>query len=357
VTEEQAKVRAARGDRRAAVLAVDGGNSKAEIALVGADGQLLAARRGPTISHQAVGIEQGMANLRALAAAGAAEAGLGGGPAGREPLANVAEIADIGAFCLAGADYPSDVRLLRDAIEALGLAGETVIRNDTFAALRAGTHRPWGIALICGQGINGAGVAPDGRSARFDGLGAISGDWGGAGGLGTAALGAAVRARDGRGPRTSLEQLVPKHFEVRSTAALTRALYTGRISERRLAELSPVVFKAAEAGDAVARSIVDRLAAELVAMAGALIRRLRLGRLDPEVVLAGGVFRATDPVFYAAIETGIKAVAPHAQIVRLTAPPVLGAALIGLDRLSPGGATPPDVEARLRGALEAWRER
>ena len=90
-------------------------------------------------------------------------------------------------------------------------------------------------------------------------------------------------------------------------------------------------------------------------MASALIRRLRLTRLDPEVVLAGGVFRADDPTFYGEIEAGVHAAAPRARVVRLTAPPVLGAALIGLDRLSKGGATPPEVDARLRSALLAWR--
>ncbi|HUQ44037.1 MAG TPA: BadF/BadG/BcrA/BcrD ATPase family protein [Candidatus Limnocylindria bacterium] len=332
-----------------AVLAVDGGNSKAQVALVGLTGDLLSCIRGPSISHQAVGLAPGMATLRsivdrALGVAGSdAIAGVPGGSAGH--------VAQLGVYCLAGADYPSDVRLLTTAIEQLQLTPASIVRNDTFAALRAGTHRPWGVALICGQGINGAGIAPDGRSARFDGLGHISGDWGGGGGIGAAALGHAVRARDGRGPRTTLEQLVPAHFGVSSAGALTRALYEERISERRLSELSPVVFRAAEAGDGVARSILDRQVAELVAMAGALIRRLKLTRLDPDVVLAGGVFRATDPVFYAGIEAGIRAVAPEARTVRLTAPPVLGAALVGLDRIH-GGATPPEVDARIRTALE-----
>ena len=49
---------------------------------------------------------------------------------------------------------------------------------------------------------------------------------------------------------------------------LTRAIEAGSCPERRLRELSPVVFAAAGEGDAVARSIVDRLADELVAMAG-----------------------------------------------------------------------------------------
>jgi N-acetylglucosamine kinase-like BadF-type ATPase len=350
----------------AAILAVDGGNSKADVALVAADGTLLAAIHGPSISHQAVGLAPGMANLRALVAKAAVEAGLGssggsasgrgaasgGGTAGPEAAERVATL---GSYCLAGADFPAEERMLHRTIVGLGLTDETLVKNDTFAALRAGTDRPWGVALICGRGINGAAVAPDGRTARFDGLGVISGDWGGGRGIGTAALGAAVRARDGRGPRTIFEQLVPEHFGLPTTAAVTRALYEERIDEARLTELSPVVFAAAAAGDAVARGILTRLSTELVAMAGALIRRLRLTRLDPEVVLAGGVFHGEDPVFYGAIEAGVRAVAPKATIVRLTAPPVLGATLIGLDRLSPGGATPPAVDARIRAALVAWR--
>jgi N-acetylglucosamine kinase-like BadF-type ATPase len=324
-----------------AILAVDGGNSKAELALVGADGSLIGAVHGPSISHQAVGLEPGMANLDRLAERAA------GGSQDR-PLAN------LGVYGLAGADYPEDVRLLQRAIEGRGLTRTTVVLNDTFAALRAGTHRPWGIVLICGHGINGAGVAPDGRSIRFDAVGTYSGDWGGGHELGSEALAAAVRGRDGRGPRTSFERSVPAFFGVRTPAALTKAFYMERFDEHELSDLAPLVFAEAQAGDAVARSIIDRLADELTAMARSLIRRLRLTRLDPEVVLAGGVFKADDPAFYDRLRAGIEAVAPRASIVRLTAPPVLGAALVGLDRLAPSGATPPAVEARLRAALEAW---
>ena len=262
-----------------------------------ADGALLGSARGPTISHQQVGIEAGMAQLATLVDRAAAEAGLA---SGRRP------VADLAVYGLAGADFPSDVRLLSRALAAQGFAPTDVVLNDTFVALRAGTRRPWGVALICGQGVNACAVAPDGRSARFDGVGDPSGDWGGGGGLGSAAVAAAVRGRDGRGQRTSLERLVPAHFGLRSPGALTKALYFERLSERRLSELAPLVFEAAAAGDAVARSIVDRLADELVAMARALIRRLRLTRLDPEVVLAGGVFRTDEPGFHARLEAGIR---------------------------------------------------
>ena len=175
----------------AAVLAVDGGNSKTDIALVADDGRVLAFVRGPTSSHQAVGLERGMEQLVGLVSDAAARAGLD--PAARP-------IARIGVHAIAGADYPRDVRMLERALAGTGLTDEVVVVNDTIGALWAGSSAGWGIALICGEGINGAAIAPDGRQVRFDGVGDISGDWGGGHSVGQAGLAAAVRATDGRGP-------------------------------------------------------------------------------------------------------------------------------------------------------------
>ena len=94
-------------------------------------------------------------------------------------------------------------------MRGLGLADELLLRNDTFAVLRAGTDRGWGVGVVCGTGLNCAAVAPDGRTVRFAALGEISGDDGGGGCLGLQAVGATIRGRDGRGPRTDLERLIP----------------------------------------------------------------------------------------------------------------------------------------------------
>ena len=185
-------------------------------------------------------------------------------------------------------------------------------------------------------------------------MGDISGDWGGGTSVGLAAQAAAVRARDGRGPRTSLEKLVPAHFGLASPGAVVRALYSGTLAAERLGELSPVVFAAAVSGDAVAREIVDRLADELGVMATALIRRLRLGRLDPDIVLAGGVFHAEDPAFHQRLAAAVADVAPDFRVVRLEAPPVLGSALLGLERFS-GEAVADGVAERLTGELAALK--
>ena len=322
------------------ILAADVGNSKTDLALVWADGTVLAAVRGPTASHQAIGLDAATEALAAQLARARAAAGL-------EPAARPG--ADLAVVCAAGADFASEVRDLARRHRRGGIAATVIVRNDTHAALRAGTEAGWGIAVICGAGINCLGLAPDGREARFAALGAISGDWGGGGALGMAALAAAVRARDGRGPRTTLERLVPARFGLRRPLDVTIALYRGRLDEERLLDLAPDVFVAAGAGDTAARAILDRLADEVAAMAGAAIRRLHLVRRQPPVVLAGGIFRADDPPFLDRIRDGLARVAPGARVVRLAAPPVLGAALLALDRLDrPDRAA---SAARLRAAL------
>jgi N-acetylglucosamine kinase-like BadF-type ATPase len=325
----------------AAILAVDGGNSKTDVALVAADGRLLAALRGPTTSHQAVGMAAGMERLVGLVEGAAASAGL---DRAARPLARVA------VHSIAGADYPADVRRLEAALGRTRLSERDVVVNDTIGALWAGSSTESGIALICGEGINGAALAPNGKHVRFDAVGEISGDWGGGHSVGMAGLGAAVRAADGRGPATSLRQLVPAHFGLSRISTVTRALYDGRIAVRRTSGLSPVVFAAAGDGDAVARSIVDRLADELAVMAIALARRTGMTRKPVEIVLAGGVFRATDPLFYARLDSAVRAVVPGARFVRLDVPPVAGAALHGLALVG----APAAARDRVRADLRAW---
>ena len=173
-------------------------------------------------------------------------------------------------------------------------------------------------------------------------------EWGGGGSVGPAGLAAAVRAGDGRGPATSLRTAVPAFFGRRSVTAVVRDLYAERIAHERLAELSPLVFEAASRGDRVAAGIVDRLAEELATMAIALLRRTGQTRLDAEIVLAGSVLRAGHADLLDGIAGRVRAVAPRVRLVRLDAPPVLGAALLGLDDLELAAERRQKAEARLR---------
>jgi N-acetylglucosamine kinase-like BadF-type ATPase len=323
------------------ILAVDGGNSKVDVALVTADGAVLGAARGGGTPFSPGSEERSIAALLGAVAGACREAGID--PAHR-PLARVA------ALCVCGADLPVDDRRIARALKPLALAADLLLHNDTFAVLRAGTDRGWGVGLVCGAGMNCAAVGPTGRVVRYAALGEISGDGGGGGWLGQQAVSAAVRGRDGRGPHTLLERLVPQQFGLRSVPAVLQAIQTGRVREFP-AELAPVVFVAAGQGDAVAQGIVDRQADELVAMVVSAVRRLRLTRRDVDVVLGGGVFAGGDGGFTRRIVDGIRAVAPAAHVARLGVPPIVGAALLACDRL-PAAA---GAGERLRAGLTAAR--
>jgi N-acetylglucosamine kinase-like BadF-type ATPase len=125
------------------------------------------------------------------------------------------------------------------------------------------------------------------------------------------------------------------------------AMYFGWLSQSRVAELAPLVFGAAADGDAVARSIVDRQANEVVVMAAAAITKLRMATLDVDVVLGGGIFRNAFEPFFRRIEEGVRATAPKATVRVLTAPRVMGAALLALDYLGATGAAKAKVRAAL----------
>jgi N-acetylglucosamine kinase-like BadF-type ATPase len=317
------------------LLAVDGGNSKTELALVREDGELLSFVRGGGSSPHHLGIERAFDVLDELFARAAEEARV-------EPPVAVAQL------LLAGVDFPSEVTLAVERAANKGWALHSTVDNDTFAILRAGTDRGWGVAIVCGAGINCVGVAPDGRHTRFPALGRITGDWGGGQDIGIAAVSAAARSEDRRGPHTTLERAVPAYFGVASPSELAEAMHFGRIAETRVVELAPVVLAEA-ADDPVAASIRDRLAGEVVALASVAIDRLGLTQDRVDVVLGGGLFQSGDAGLFRAVDAGMREAAPHAALLVADAPPVLGAALLGLDEL---GAPAPAYE-RLRQALAA----
>ena len=333
------------------LLAADGGNSKTDVAVLGGDGELLGRARGPGFRPQVDGIGAAMDVLSGVRSAALADAGL--------PDRTVAD--GIAAF-LAGADLPHEVEALRQAVADRGWAIHHHVDNDTFAVLHAGASRPWGVAVVCGTGINCVGVAPDGRRTGFPALGAISGDWGGGADLGAAALWHAVRDEDGRGPRTALHKAVTSHFATGTVAEVTAALHSGELPGLRLSELCPAVFAACERDDPTARSLVERLADEVAAMALTVLRRLGLDDHrpgapgvpgDPEVVLGGSVLAARHPSLLGRVERRLAAGAPRARPVVSTAPPLLGAALAALElHPQPSGQRAAAAE-RLRHALGA----
>jgi N-acetylglucosamine kinase-like BadF-type ATPase len=327
------------GPAEPAVLAIDGGNSKTDVALVAADGALLASARGPGVPGMLAPAE----TLRVLGSLARAVAGQAGLPAAGSPVARHL------SACVANADLPEEERQLGEALRATGWTGSTHVANDTFAVLRAGLDGPGphaGAGVTCGAGINCVAVAPDGRTARYLALGPLTGDWGGGHGLGREAVWWAIRDEDGRGPRTALREAVAAHFREASMWDVAVGFHTGKIAGDALLGLVPVLLRVARDGDQVALDLVRRLAGEVCVMALAALRRLGLDDQPVPVVLGGAVLTARDPLLTAEIGRRFADEAPKAEVRIVDIPPVAGAALLGLDHIG----APPGAEARLRDA-------
>jgi N-acetylglucosamine kinase-like BadF-type ATPase len=336
----------------AAVLAIDGGNSKTDVALIAADGSILSAVRGGGSNHQSVGSERATAELRRLVRATAEKAGISGdGPVAAHTSA-----------CLAGADLPEEEADLLALVQSLGWSVTSAVVNDTFAVLRAGltdevnsvgsaqagAGRHWGIGVVCGAGTNCVGVAPDGRTTRFLSLGDLSGDWGGGGDLGPQALWWAARAEDGRGPETELRRAVPALFGLSRVEDVIIAMYYHKIDRAERHRLVPVLFEVADGGDEVARSVLARQADEICVMAEVAARRLGLDGSSASgplpVVLGGSVVAARNKLLTSAITARLADSLPGCDVRIVDIPPIAGAALLGLDQVG----APPSAAARLR---------
>jgi len=321
------------------IVAVDGGNSKTDLALVRRDGVVLSLVRGPLSSPHHLGVDGSLEVLQGLFDEAVAEAGLtrANGP-----------LAAAGQLCMAGVDFPDEERELQRRVAALEWAATTSVANDTYAVLWAGTRHGWGIGLVCGAGINCVAVAPDGREVRFPALGEITGDWGGGHDVGMTGLWSAARSADGRGEKTSLERAIPAHFGLETPDEVAEAMHLGRIPKRRVLELSPLVF-AESKHDAVANEIVSRLLDEIAAFVHASLTRLDLTQEEVDVALGGGVARSLDERMLKSLRARLHEIGPRIEVRPTQAPPVLGAALSALTAIGADGAAHEKVRSELSG--------
>ncbi len=216
--------------------------------------------------------------------------------------------------------------------------------NDTFAVLRGGVDDPWGVAVTCGAGINCVAVAPSGAVARYLALGPLTGDWGGGWGLAQAVMWHAMRGWDGRGPVTDLGAAAAGHFGLPSIRDVAIAVHKRDLDEADLHRLTSVLFTVAAHGDPVARSLVDRQAAEICVMAAAAMRQLEMAPAGVPLVLGGGLLESRDPLLLSSVDRHLEEAAPGATARVLDVPPVAGAALLGLDYV--GAPAAPKLRLR-----------
>lgn len=247
-------------------------------------------------------------------------------------IENLGGLHPISALCfgLAGAERSQDEALVRTILRRLGYRDASRVVSDATIALVAGSPERVGIVLVAGTGTLAYGVDRTGQSARAGGYGPILSDEGSGYWLGHAALRAAVRAGDGRGPQTLLSSLLYGSLSVQSATDLVSLIHEKGLPRSQVAALAGLVQKGADRGDAVASGLLAEAARELSGCVKAVATRLSFGDEPYPVVLAGGLFRACPSL-------GERLIAlvdlPKAVLTTLEVEPALGAVTLAREML------------------------
>jgi len=320
------------------VLAVDGGNTKTLAVVADAEGLLLGT--GHAGCGDIYGATSPEAALRAIEDAVA-------------PALAHAGAVDAAVFSLAGADWPEDFGFLERELRArLALPAALIVVNDALGALRSGSADWTGIAVVAGTG-NAVGARHPAGAVFHLGFWP---DGGGARGLGRDGLRAVYRSELGIGPPTVLTERALALYGAPDPLALMHAFTRrGGLGEPASARFAAVVLDAADAGDDVARAIVAAEGKVLGEQARVCAERVDLPRDGALTVLTGGVFSHPSD----ALADATMAELPGAVAVRHGPPPVVGALLLGFDRLGvtvdPGALSQSlDEGGRAPWAASAW---
>jgi N-acetylglucosamine kinase-like BadF-type ATPase len=292
-------------------LGIDGGGTKTYALLTDERGNVLGKGVSGNGNHQ---IDRSLAaqSIREAAEGALSEAGLT-----KSQLSHA-------YFGLAGADREADYRILHPLIQDIGFTRNYTINCDTMIGLRAGTNRPYGVALICGTGTNAAGRNPAGMHVQVGGFDYMYGDFGGGGSLNIEVFRSVIRAWDGREQPTKLTPLLLGFLGYDSVGDMFDDFQDhGKHVPVHAAKL---LFEAAAKDDAVALEILSRQGIELGKSAVAVIRRLGMQNDTFDVVLAGSLLTRGDRGWIRGkIEQAVAGTAPNATIVTLSTEPVVGA--------------------------------
>jgi N-acetylglucosamine kinase-like BadF-type ATPase len=254
-------------------------------------------------------------------------------------------------FGVSGLDFPSEKPATLRAIGVLGLSAPIEAVNDSLIGLVAVARDGWGIAVVSGTGCNCFGWDRDRkRQGQVTGGGWQMGENAGASDLMVRVGQIIAYEWTQRGPATQLTPAMIRYTGVRDAAELLHGLAEDRIHFDAAA--APLVFEVAAQGDPVANDVIRWAGRELGELAKAVIRQLHFEALDFDVVLLGSMFNGGSMLIDPMRET-IHELAPGARLVRLNAPPVVGAVLLGMEQAH--YAPTPSIRAMLTRTVTAIR--
>jgi N-acetylglucosamine kinase-like BadF-type ATPase len=310
-------------------IGFDVGGSKTHALVADENGVALGFGKTGGGNHEVVGYEGLSMALQASAAQALKQAGL-----------NAAQITGAG-FGLGGYDWPSELPPTLEAIKPLGFHCPLGVVNDAMIGLIGGASQGWGISIVSGSGCNCYGRDRKGKIGNLTGMGDWMGENAGAGGMIAEAVKAVSRAWSKRGPETRLTELFCTALGAKDADELIEGITQERLYPSP--QMAPLVFKTAAEGDAVAQGVIRWVGESLADLGIGVVRQLHFESETFEAVLIGSMFKNGEALM-SPLRNALHKVAPGAQCVRLSVPPVVGGTLLGMEK---GGVTIAPLRARL----------
>jgi N-acetylglucosamine kinase len=318
------------------VLGIDGGGTKTVCLVMDETGSIAGRGEAGPSNYQTIGLAAARESIsQAIASAvdalpGVAIAGIGVGLAGVGRRADVQVVQGLVAGLYEESPLP-----IRWNLQSEGV----VVTHDCAIALVGGTGSASGVAIVAGTGSIAYGCNSQGVSKRAGGWGYRFGDEGSGYQIAIAGLRAAARSHDGRGPKTLLTDSLLDYLNLNQLEDLIEVIYRRGWGVTEIAALSPLVDRAAAAGDAIALQILEDAATELVLTTQTVASALFTPDQAFEVVTIGGVWRSVCHLgdrFRDSLCTHF----PRVQVISPRHEPAYGAGLLALDRLGKGVLSP-----------------
>ena len=234
-------------------------------------------------------------------------------------------------------------------IRKLTACKEVIHKKEGESSMVGGLVAKVGLSLICGTGSVGWGRNAKGQTDMTSCWGPI-GDEGAAYWIATQGINAAFWAWDRRGPKTAMCEMLFKMYRVREPRDVPTPLYAGDNWRKNIADLARMVTQAADAGDRVARKVLEDGARHIAVFLTTCANNLRMGRQPYKIAATGGLVADPKSRYFRLIQRELKKIHPKAKLVVPRFEPVIGSCLMALDEL--GIAWTDDV---VKNIAKSWK--
>ncbi|MFW6263402.1 MAG: N-acetylglucosamine kinase [Thermotogota bacterium] len=272
-------------------LGVDVGGTKTAAVIADETGRVLSLKIGKGSNYQGCGIEASYKRGNETIEGACKEAGIE-----KNDIENA-------FFGIAGVDLDYDIEIIKGILKRIGIK-QYAFENDGLIALRSGTDDGKGILITCGTGS--ISFANNGEKIiRKGGFSTFFGERLGARHIASLSASAMVRAKDGRGPKTLMNNILEDQYNITVEEMIKKdipdLLYNG---PEPIVTLINVVYKGAQQNDYVAFKILIEIVGEIINICQSIRVNMIFNPPIP-LVLEGTVFKRAAPILFDLIRSAL----------------------------------------------------